>query len=718
MAHLARPLARAAAALGALAISPALAQGADTRAVPTYESVGLYWSSPAALSGCTVRYRIVGASEWRQGMDLWHDARDGECRGSLVHLQPDTAYEARIQSVAAPDETRTISFRTWANRIHVLRTVLVPTGTATVHVTEGGSASAGYIVYQGAPGAVLDAQDAVPHNVTIDAPYVAVRGLTLRGAQRDAIRLLAGAADVLIEDNDISGWGARRAGNLGIDLDSGIRAECAGPTLERATIQRNRIHDPRYGANSWSEGHPQGPQAITFSRCGGNHVIRHNEIYGIAAKRFNDAIGGADNFSTGGFPNRDSDIYGNVVSNAWDDGIEAEGGNTNVRIWGNYIDRTGVGVATTVTSRGPVYIFRNVWNRSQFYEALGLDADERQPFFKSGSSAALGDGRRYVLHNTMLQAVQAGLAYTLGGGYGMGGTGAEEPVNNSVSINNIYHLWKPNSAFYQTGAGNRYARDMYSGRAGDAPIVNGINAAPVYASGHGWQSEAGGLYQLAAGTPGHDEGERIPGFNDGFAGAAPDVGAHEGGSAPMAFGIAASPGAATSALAVFPYALAFLGQSMGTHSPVQRVTLSNFGPSAVTLASITASGPFEQANDCSALGPGASCAIDVTFSPLAGPGAVNDTTPQSGTLVITSKDPAASPLNLGYTGISEKSLVSHYYGSILRRLPDPGGKAFWAAEAARVAQLGVNLNDVWYAVAASFFESREYSAFMRDDGAS
>src|SRR3981081_703939 len=56
-----------------------------TRAVPTYESVGLYWSAPAANAGtgCEVKFRKAGDSTWRQGLAMWFDARDNECRGSL-----------------------------------------------------------------------------------------------------------------------------------------------------------------------------------------------------------------------------------------------------------------------------------------------------------------------------------------------------------------------------------------------------------------------------------------------------------------------------------------------------------------------------------------------------------------------------------------------------------------------------------------------------------
>jgi Big-like domain-containing protein len=524
----------------AVANYPAHAQALDStgvKAVPTYEAVGLYWANPGAnaATGCEVKFRAAGTTSWTQGLAMWFDARNSECRGSLVNLVPGTTYEAQV-NLPGLAATKGVTFKTWSNTLPVAKTINVPSGSGTLNITEGGSA-AGYVVYQGG---TLDAQNAAQYNVTVNASYVIVRGFTLKGAQQDAIRISPNVNDVVVEDSDISGWGRTRDGKWGTDMDSGIRAVCANETqLARVTIQRNKIHEPRYGANSWSDGHPAGPQAVTISYCSGNHVIRWNEMYSVAGKYFNDVIGGEDNFSNTGFPNKDTDIYGNRLSNSWDDAIEAEGGNKNVRIWGNYIDNTATGVATTVTATGPVYIFRNVFNRNRFYEKTTADADDRQPFFKSGSDATLGNGRRYLLHNTMLQATQSGSAYGLGGGAGVGGTGSAQLINNTVSMNNIYHLWKPNSMAYQVGTGNTFERDMYNGSAGTA-VVSGINAAPAYASGNGWQSEANGLYALAAGTPGFDQASRIANFNDSFVGAGPDVGAAEAGAGAMKFGLAAA----------------------------------------------------------------------------------------------------------------------------------------------------------------------------------
>jgi hypothetical protein len=541
----------------AVARNALAADARPPRAVATFESLGLYWTpgSDPGAAGCEVKYRKAGDAAWKDGLAMWYDARNGECRGSLVHLSPGSAYEVRLKTQDGRQSE--LKAATWKEQFPVARTVTLPAGTSTqpLAITQGGSAS-GYVLYQGNPaGTTIDVQNGSQNNVSISAPYVILRGVTLKGAQIDGIDLLKGAHDVVIEDNDISGWGRYyttsattsigTGWDIGVDMDSGIRARCTDTSLERIVIQRNKIHAPRYGANSWSWGHPAGPQGITFSYCGGNHVMRYNEITSSDPRHYyNDGIGGEDNISATGFPNYDSDIYGNIVQGAWDDGIEVEGGNRNVRVWGNYIDQTATGVASTVTHHGPLYIFRNVYNRSRMMSARAPDADDRGPFAKSGSDSTYGGGRRYVFHNTLLQAPPSdGAALPQGAGAGLQGT--NQPLTNTVSRNNIWHVWKPGWESIQqtpTGNGNDADFDLYNGRinANAGAEANGIKGTPIYQSGHGWQSGAAGRYQLAPSSPGYDKGVRIPNFNDDFRGAAPDIGAHEAGSAPMRFGPAAA----------------------------------------------------------------------------------------------------------------------------------------------------------------------------------
>lgn len=105
-------------------------------------------------------------------------------------------------------------------------------------------------------------------------------------------------------------------------------------------VERNRLHNPRTSASSWKEKHktfhPEGPQGVSFMRGQGQYVIRYNEIFGDSTHHFNDSMGAYHNFSYDGFPNRDSDIYGNYIAYVWDDGLEIEGADMNVRVWGNF----------------------------------------------------------------------------------------------------------------------------------------------------------------------------------------------------------------------------------------------------------------------------------------------------------------------------------------------------------------------------------------------
>ena len=516
----------------------------NTKSIATFESLGLYWTPPSSpgAAGCTLQYRKAGDSAWKNALPMWYDSRNNECRGSIVYLAPDTDYQVQF-GLPGKQPVAQLAARTWSETFPIAKTVTVPGGSGTLAITEGGTAS-GYVLYTAAAGSTLDVANGKVNNVTISAPYVILRGFTLKGAQKDAILLQQGAHDVVIEDNDISGWGTYSGTTtadgqkVGTNYESGIRAqELTG--LVRIVIQRNKIHDPRYGANSWTYGHPLGPQAIGFYESpGGNHVFRFNEIYSTAGHYFNDGIGGGWNFSTVGFPHADTDIYGNIIKNTWDDAIESEGGNRNVRIWGNYFDNTMTGVATTVTATGPVYIFRNVHNRSRRLSTVSTDQDSGSTFSKSGDSGGFGGGRRYVFHNTLLQATASGMTWPLGPHTGITGPGV--PMTNTMSRNNILQIKKTNWAAIDPSGGGAddMDYDLYNGNVSvSGAEVNGHVGTPIYAAGHGWTSESGGLYQQATNSPGYDRGVRLPNFNDNFTGSGPDVGAAETGRPAMRFGI-------------------------------------------------------------------------------------------------------------------------------------------------------------------------------------
>jgi acetyl esterase/lipase len=551
----------------------AAATRAAVEAIPTFHSLGLYWSDSGGSKDtiCDVRYREAGSSAWRIGLPLWFDARAvgadtdarrpaGEYRGSLVNLRPGTAYEVEL-SLRGTAMRVALTAKTWSEKFPVAKTVELPEhSNATLVITESGSPD-GYILYAPAPGrtATIDIANRHPYGVQIHGAYVIVRGVTIKNAARDGI-CLEDTHDVVIEDCDISGWGRldADAGVLGptsdvwgMNGDAGIYSR--SKTLTRVIIQRNRIHDPRTDTNNWSERrelyqsfHPRGPQGIYLIDTAGHLVIRYNEFGTDNDHRFNDIVAGNANFSWRGFPNRDSDIYGNKLHHCWDDGIEAEGGNCNVRIWGNYLTECYTGIATAATSVGPIYVFRNIYDVRARVEGRN---SEYGPFAKLGDNhPRFGGGRRYFFHNTLLQQpALEGSPHTLGAGGALSGSTSERPMVDVVSRNNIWQLHRPDRTAYISGHPATRDNDIdHDLTQGAAPRLFGpthrigphmIVGVPDYAWGNGPESRDGGKYMLTSTSPGYDAGELLPNFSDGFTGIAPDVGAHEASTAPLEFGV-------------------------------------------------------------------------------------------------------------------------------------------------------------------------------------
>jgi ribosomal protein L14 len=515
--------------------------------VATFHSIGLYWSGSggSASTVCNVQYRVAGSgSAYKNGYPLVFDSRGvggrpaNEYRGSLVNLTPGTTYEIVLTAGSA---TNTVTVATWSENFPVGSTTTLSSSTT---ISTSGTSSA-YRVYTGSI-------NGGTNNLYIDASYIIIRNMTLTAAGEDAIVLGPNAHDVVIEGCDISGWGYV---GMGSNNQAAVRTKgfsYNALNITRIVIQRNKIHDSRDNSNSWDAGgHPLGPNGINFEHAGGNQVIRYNEVYNtVPGKKYMDGIGGADNFTFDGFPNANSDVYANKVSQCYDDGLEIEGADCNVRIWGNFTDDTFTGISCATNSVGPLYIFNNVSNmsvRSPYGSSPStIDAEDRGPFNKCGSQdATYRGGRTYLFHNTILQPVQSGYAYPRG----MGGSVVDNGggVINVYSRNNIWQTYKsdhPAIGEWQTpaGNGNTYDYDLWnlslqlvSNSEAGSHMIQG---SPTYVIGTpviGDPNPAG--YFLASGSKGLDAGVVLNNFNDGYFGSAPDIGAYEVGKPALQFGV-------------------------------------------------------------------------------------------------------------------------------------------------------------------------------------
>ncbi len=518
---------------------------AQTYVVSTYECMGIYHK--ADFTGqCRVRYQEKGSDVWRPGLDLAYDLRDGQYRGSLVNLKPDTEYAIEL---SLGNSTVTTVGKTRSDQFPIGRTTRIEGGTRRepLRIEISGTPDAYHLVVADGH-ATIDVMNAAEHDILVDADYVILRGLELKNAARHGILIAKSRHDIVIEDCRITFWGRIGGpityGNTG-NMDSAIYAERGAGRL---TIQRNLIENPRGGSNDWDDGHPAGPQAISLNNSSGGNVVRYNEMRSSEDHGFNDAFGGSSNFSFEGSPNRDSDIYGNIISNVWDDAVESEGANMNVRIWGNYTHHTYQHIAVACTSKGPLYIFRNVFGLSRSTRQNPLGG----AMIKVGQRDEFAGGRRYVFHNT---AIQPGGSFHVFSGH----------VNpNTVTRNNVFDCPGRLTSPEEVEPPSDFDYDLFTGMdRGGAAERHGIRGKPSFIPSTNLEFFPAltttkiqwGKVDIRQGdraiaitdpvvtvpNPIIDAGIIIPGFNDEFVGKAPDLGAFERGAPRIRFGRTADP---------------------------------------------------------------------------------------------------------------------------------------------------------------------------------
>jgi hypothetical protein len=514
-------------------------------AIPTFHCLGLYWSPAQGAGGkeVQIRFRPQGAADWSQGLPMRYnpipdtDLEWTDYRGSIVNLKPNTTYEIELTLAGTATKTNLMA-TTWSEAFPIGETVLVTNRSTPLVISESGTPQA-YRVYDGT-GNTINVQHQHDQCIIINASYVILRGFTLKGAgattntSRKSIGAITieGGHDVVIEGCDISDWGRRNPQTgFGFDYEAAILSH--SKTLKRLIIQRSNLHHPTWDGSTWHEPvyptHTMGPQCISLFNTAGNHVIRYNECWSDLDHMYNDVIGGGSNGSFRGSPGPDSDIYGNLISHGWDDGLEIEGGSRNVRVWNNYITQCMMMIGNAPASIGPLYIWCNVVARSQ-----------AQPNASGGNFLKMGyadgenwmTGYQYIFHNTIFRSDEW---------LPTGGLGGTRIVKRTISRNNILHVnttrsWSASAN--QRNVDNDFDYDLCNGRIPEGQETHGTKGEPMYDVKAGYHpATKTGSFQLATNSPGKNAGQVIPNFSNGYAGSAPDIGAHQHGTPPMQFGV-------------------------------------------------------------------------------------------------------------------------------------------------------------------------------------
>ena len=302
------------------------------------------------------------------------------------------------------------------------------------------------------------------------------------------------------------------------DLGVGIKRLCNQTVIQDCTFSDTIFNWPWDGIKSVG-GIEDGGIRLYSPMDGRGTVIRRNKFHDDF-----DGFGVAPD-STAAVTN-ETDVYENTIWNMGDDGVEADGRASNVRIWDNTFYDVLMGISLAPVYDGPVYAIRNVVHRT----GVGNNSYTGSPFkFNSGYDPS---GTIYLFHNT------ADAYYSGNNGLYIKSPGDWELIyarNNiwcgtNYALNN-YNTENPTDLdrdnLYNAGANDLVWWDAvrYDTLAAFAAAIGqeatGFSVEPQF------ENSDTGDYRLQRSSPLVDAGELIPGINHNYKGTAPDIGAFE-----------------------------------------------------------------------------------------------------------------------------------------------------------------------------------------------
>jgi hypothetical protein len=535
--------------------------GAITTPYPTTQGISIEWAITGDSNNngvVTVRYRPAGTTTWKTGMALFRipagsnntgsfGSGNGQWSnkhsGSLFDLDPGTSYEIEL-ILTDPDGGSTTQTTTVATRP-------IPQAAATATTKAVTPANFSAMLSGAAPGDILLMAAGNYPAFTVSRSGTDGKPIVLRGASVDGV-VIQGRVTmddqnyVYLENVTVQGEVRLQGASNMVVRGCHIQSTGEGIDFEIGNaIPRNNyiVDNDVVGAANWIDSQLStdgfnGGEGIQFT--GSGHVVCFNHVKGfrdnISLMEYDEA-----------YEQVSIDICNNDIEEATDDAVEADSAMGNVRVVRNRVRNCFDGMSSQPDLGGPTYYIQNT-----MYNVL------YSPFkFHNGT---VGD---VVLHNTVVKCGDAFGCYagaTWSRAYFrnnlfIGGTGGGTYGGYGNGSGNVLDLADADAtcSFDYDGLGS-IGTNTFAGKIGATRFTSLATLKANTTEVHAVQVDMSVFadtvpfpsnpyppkpvvdLHLAAGGAAIDKGVVLVGLNDGFSGAAPDLGAYELGATPPVYG--------------------------------------------------------------------------------------------------------------------------------------------------------------------------------------